>query len=73
MHANMHLKRSKYALKTPKYALKNSKTSISNNKTERKLVQIFNKKIVLRSYKKYNVLLTEIFFKFTFENSIFLF
>ena len=47
MHANMHLKRSKYALKTPKYALKNSKTSISNNKTERKLVQIFNKKIVL--------------------------
>ena len=47
MHANMHLKRSKYALKTPKYALKNSKTSTSNNKTERKLVQIFNKKIVL--------------------------
>ena len=33
LHANMHLKRSKYALKTPKHALKNSKTSTTNSKT----------------------------------------
>ena len=40
MHANMHLKRSKYALKTPKYALKNFKTSTTNNKTVIKMTKI---------------------------------
>ena len=67
MHANMHLKWSKYALKTTKYALKNFKTSTTSNKTVIKMQKsekaFSNKNFFIKKSKiKQNVMFLLLYF-----------